>query len=334
MIKQFKKMAVILSCVLAAIVITNQHLNVYACEKYVYLGGFTSGFDIDIEGVTVVGIADVITEEKRISPAKESGIKIGDVILKMNENTCNHASDIQKVLNEYKDGYIVTQIKRAGTIINLDVFPEKDMSGKYKLGVFLRDGLSGIGTVTYIKESGEFAALGHSVCSEDGEFCNIVGGNVYKCEIIGVNKGKYKHAGELKGVFLGEKPIGSISSNYTVGLYGKLNDFNKENYIKAEIADAKIGKAKIYSSVSGLEVKSYDIEIVKVDFKESEGKNLVVKITDKSLISITGGIVQGMSGSPIVQNGKIVGAVTHVFLNDATRGYGVAIDKMLVANGG
>ena len=330
MIKRFKKIVAILACVVTAVIVTNEKLSVYAAERYLYLGGFTAGFDIDTEGVTVVGVADVITDEKRISPARDSGIKVGDVILRMNDKICNRASDIQEVLNNYKEGYIVTVIKRDGAEMSLDVFPEKDMSGRYKLGVFLRDGLSGIGTVTYIKENGEFASLGHSVCSQNGKPCEVIGGNVYKCEIIGVNKGRYKRAGELKGVFVGEKPIGSVSSNCPVGLYGKLCDFKGENFIKAEVGEAKIGKAKIYSCVSGLEVNNYDIEIVKVDLSEAEGKNLVIKITDKSLISITGGIVQGMSGSPIVQNGKIVGAV----LNDATRGFGVAIDKMLTAKSG
>lgn len=334
MIKRFKKIVAILACVLTAVIVTNEKVSVYAAERYLYLGGFTAGFDIDTEGVTVVGVADVITDEKRISPARESGIKVGDVILRMNDKICNRASDIQEVLNNYKEGYIVTVIKRDGAEMSLDVFPEKDMSGRYKLGVFLRDGLSGIGTVTYIKENGEFASLGHSVCSQNGKPCQVIGGKVYKCEIIGVNKGRYKRAGELKGVFVGEKPIGSVSANCPVGLYGKLCDFKGENFIKAEVGEAKIGKAKIYSCVNGLEVNNYDIEIAKVDLSEAEGKNLVIKITDKSLISITGGIVQGMSGSPIVQNGKIVGAVTHVFLNDATRGFGVAIDKMLTAKCG
>lgn len=334
MIKHFKKAVAALVCVLAAVISLNGNLRAHAAENYLYVGGFTAGFDIDTEGVTVVGIADIITDEKRISPARESGMKVGDVILKMDDKICNSASDIQEVLSQYKQGYIVTLIRRDGADMTIDVFPEKDMSGKYKLGVFLRDGLSGIGTVTYIKENGEFASLGHSVCSYKGEPCIVIGGKVYKCEIIGVNKGKYKRAGELKGVFAGEKPIGDISANYAVGLYGKFTDFKSENFIKAEAGEAKIGKAQILSCVSGLEVKTYDIEIVKTDFSEAEGKNLVLKITDKQLIAITGGIVQGMSGSPIMQNGKIVGAVTHVFLNDATRGYGVAISKMLAAENG
>lgn len=334
MIKHFKKAVAVLVCVFAAVISLSGKINAYAAENYVYIGGFAAGFDIDTEGVAVVGIADIITDEKRISPARESGMKVGDVILKMDDKICNSASDIQKVLSEYKQGYIVTVIRRDGVELTIDVFPEKDMSGKYKLGVFLRDGLSGIGTVTYIKENGAFASLGHSVCSVNGEPCKIIGGKVYKCEIMGVNKGKYKRAGELKGVFVGEKPIGNVGANHAVGLYGKFSDFKSENYVKAGVGEAKIGKAQIYSCVSGLDVKTYDIEIVKTDFGEAKGKNLVVKITDKQLIAVTGGIVQGMSGSPIVQDGKIVGAITHVFLNDATRGYGVAISKMLAAENG
>jgi stage IV sporulation protein B len=171
--------------------------------------------------------------------------------------------------------------------------------------------------------------LGHAVIDENNNELDIVDWNIYSCSIKGVVKGERGAAGELKGVFLRDNPIGKIEKNTSSGVYGSVT--NKQiidKLIKIETGEAKVGSAKIVSTVEGKESKEYDISIVKCDFL-GENKNFVIKIVDKDLISETGGIVQGMSGSPILQDGKLIGAITHVFLNDPTRGFGIKIEYML-----
>ncbi|MBO5713621.1 MAG: PDZ domain-containing protein [Clostridia bacterium] len=298
-------------------------------DNYLYLGGFTAGFNVNTKGVTIIGLTEVFTENGLVSPSKSAGLEQGDIILSLNGKEVTTSSDVYNVLKEYKSGYIVTQIERKGILMLKDVFPEKDVTGSYKLGVFLRDGVKGFGTVTYVKENGEFGSLGHPVTDENGRVLQVVGGNVYNLAIVGVNKAERGKTGELKGLFVGNESVGEITANSAVGLFGKFTNFDFNKTTKAEIGVAKIGSAKILSTVMGEEPKYYDVEILKTDMRNSITKNLVVKISDKTLINYTGGILQGMSGSPIIQNGKIVGAITHVFVNDSTRGFGISIQNML-----
>ena len=198
----------------------------------------------------------------------------------------------------------------------------------YKLGILIRDGVSGIGTITFIKEN-RIAALGHPILNDNNSLVEIIGGNVYTCNITGCVKGERGKAGELKGNFIRISPFACIEKNLLCGVYGCLNDnFDYKTLKKVKIGEAVPGEASIYSTTTGNLPKEYSISIIKVDNNE-DYKNFVIKVTDKELLNTTGGIVQGMSGSPIVQNGKLVGAVTHVFLNDPTRGFGIKIDKMI-----
>ncbi len=326
--KNFKLLA-IFSVVLLIFCFTISSNNVYAKENYLYLGGHTCGFNLKTRGATVVGITDVLTDDGVVSPSKCAGLEIGDVILSMDGKDINTASDLTLILNGYKGGFVITEILRNNSIKLCDIFPEKDVNGIYRIGVLLREDLQGLGTVTYIDEKGNFGALGHPVANQDGKTYDIVAGEVYDCSIIGVNKASRGKAGELKGMFIGEKSIGTISKNKSVGLFGKFNNFNELDYLKIQTGKAVIGKAQIVSTINGQESKRYDIDIIKTDYREGNNKNLVIKITDKDLLSKTGGILQGMSGSPIIQNNKLVGAVTHVFLNDSSRGYGISIYNML-----
>ncbi len=324
-----KKRSFALLCVLLAI-ISIFNIKVFttkASVDEVYLGGMPAGFSIYTRGATVVGLCDVITENGLVSPAKDCEINVGDIILYIDEFEINNALDIEKALKS--EGKKFVTINRAGELIVENITPAKDLSGHNKLGVFVRDEVSGIGTITYIKGN-KFASLGHPVLSDDGKNLNITGGNLFSCNITGYVKGERGKAGELRGVFLRNNSIAKIEKNLDVGVYGTLDDkFDKTSLRKIEIGNAKMGDAIIYSTIDGSEPKEYSISIIKVD-KELSTKNFVVKITDKQLISETGGIVQGMSGSPIVQDGKLVGAITHVFINDSTRGFGVAIENMLV----
>ncbi len=302
---------------------------VKASEVEFYLGGNVLGFTVNTEGVSVVGLCDVVTSSGLISPCKNAGIEVGDTILSLNENTVNSASDVATALDNYNGGEIVTKIDSNGKIKLVDLIPAKDVLGEFKLGVYLQDELSGLGTVTYYTSDGSFGSLGHPVSNENGKIYNVVGGNVYTATVTGVNKPIKGKAGELKGMFLGKSSVGTISKNSNVGLFGKIDKFEKCKYIKLSLGKGSPGKAQIYSTVDGITPKFYDINIVKTDYVSGGNKNFVISITDKNLLNLTGGILQGMSGSPIVQNGKLVGAVTHVFLNDGTRGYGIAINNMI-----
>lgn len=302
--------------------------NVVYADNSVYLGGQSAGFTMQTEGAYVVGITGVITENGNISPADIAGIKVGDIIISINGEKISDSASIE---NAIKDGEKkIIKYKRNDNEILTDITPALDINGKYRLGIYVKNSINGIGTITYIKGD-SFASLGHPVLNDDGELLKITGGDLFKCNITGVVKGMRGKAGELRGAFINNGVIGRILLNKETGVYGKVNNYFFESYnlTKIDVGSANPGKAQIYSTVSGNEVKEYSISIIKVDMFNRENKNFVIKIEDENLLNITNGIVQGMSGSPIVQNGKLVGAVTHVFINDPTRGFGIAIDKML-----
>lgn len=301
----------------------------------VYIGGMSAGFSLSTGGAQVIGISDVASERGNFSPAKEAGLKTGDVITKAAGIRVKKIGDLNEILAKNKLSPIELTVKRGETELKIDVQPVQDkVSGRYKIGVLIRDSVSGIGTVTYIdKVSHTFGALGHAVVGEDRQAFGICGGAVYTCSIVGVTKGIRGRAGELRGMFLSDKPFGEAQKICASGIYGKISDDFDYNALQsaetAELKEVKIGKAYVYSTVCGVYPKKYSVEIVKVDKTPKNNKNFVVKITDKDLIEETGGIVQGMSGSPILQDDKLVGAITHVFLNDPTRGYGIDINTML-----
>ena len=298
---------------------------VYA-DDTIYLGGMPAGFCLYTRGAEVVGLCDVITEEGLQSPCKDANIKVGDTILKIDNTEVNNAIDIEKALNNGSE--IILQIDRCGENLFKSIKPAKDINGKYKIGVFIRDTVNGIGTVTFIKGN-RFASLGHPVITEKGKQLEIIGGSLYNCNITGYSKGKRGVAGELKGIFVQTDAVASIDKNLSCGVYGNLTEsFDTSNLTKISLGNAVPGGAHIYSTIDGNIPKKYNISIIKVDDNE-DCKNFVIKITDKRLLNTTNGIVQGMSGSPIVQNNKLVGAVTHVFINDPTRGFGISVDKMI-----
>lgn len=303
-------------------------------EKSVYIGGMPAGFTISAGGIQILGFCEVMTEEGVISPASQAELHAGDVILSAAGLSVETVAELNEILAKNGEKPILLKIKRGEEEIEKTVKPAKDkITGRNKIGVLIRDGVSGIGTVTYIdKDTGRFGALGHAVSGEGNRELKVVGGAVYSCSIIGVTKGVRGKAGELRGMFLAERTLGMAEKLCAAGIYGQIDGEYEAKNLKSAVATSdgvKPGKASIFSTVSGEEPKEYTIEIVKVDKNNRENKNYVVKITDGELIENTGGIVQGMSGSPIVQSGKLVGAITHVFVNDPTRGYGISIDKML-----
>ena len=301
-------------------------VKVSAEENQIFLGGFPAGFSIYTKGANVVGLCDVVSVDKVCSPAKESGILVGDTILQIDNSDVNNAQDVEKAIKDGKTKILT--IKRQGEIILKEITPSKDSTGKHKLGLFIKDAVNGIGTITYLTSS-EIGCLWHPVLNDDLNLLEITGGKIYDCSVNGVIKGVKGRPGELRGVYAGKDQIADITQNSMKGVFGKVkNNYSFPTLTPIDVGVAEMGDAYIYTTILGETPKKYSISIVKCEY-DKEDRNFVIKINDKSLLEQTGGIVQGMSGSPIVQNNKLVGAVTHVFVNDPTRGFGIAIDKML-----
>ncbi|MBQ8685112.1 MAG: PDZ domain-containing protein [Clostridia bacterium] len=294
----------------------------------------SAGFTLKSGSPQIVGLCEVMTESGMVAPALNAGLRTGDRILSVNGIKIETIEQLNKIIDTSQGKELTAEIQRGDETFNVSLSPVKDkVGGRYKIGILARDSVSGIGTVTYIdKNKGRFGALGHSVVGENKRELKISDGNVYACSIVGVNKGVRGKAGELRGMFLSDKTLGRAEKLCYCGIFGELSeDFSVNGLLCAEAdsSEATLGNAYIYSTVEGVTPVRYEIEIVKVDRQNKENKNYVIKITDEDLISQTGGIVQGMSGSPIIQNGKLIGAITHVFLNDPTRGYGIDIQTML-----
>ena len=333
-----RKLNFFLSGVLLAVCIAaggGARLTAEAAGTQYYLGGMTAGFSLSANGVEIVAFKEVASESGGGCPAAQAGMKTGDLIVAVDGIHTRTIAELGDALT--RSGGSETQfiVKRDGESLQMSLTPLKDKKdGKYKIGILIRDTFSGIGTVTYIeKGSGRFGSLGHAVCDESHVSLALADAAVYRCSIVGVSRGERGRAGELKGLLLNDMPIADADKVCETGLYGKFSDgydFSEAKTVEAApISEATIGKAVIYSTVDGVEPREFEIAIAKVDAGNKSNKNFVIKVTDEDLLRETGGIVQGMSGSPIVQNGKLIGAVTHVFLNDPTRGYGIGIEKML-----
>lgn len=297
----------------------------------VYLGGYPLGFTFKCDGVLVIAISN----------ENVTNLKEGDIIKKIENFDISSLDDISNVLNNKLDASqnLNLTIERKSEKQSATIKPIFDsVSQKYKLGLWIRDDAAGVGTITYIrKDNLRFGALGHPVCDIDtGSIMPVSSGSVFKCNIVGYKKGAKGDPGELKGLFLRNGSVyGSLDKNYKSGVYGTFNsekiDFVNEREVEvADRTEIKSGKASIRCTIDGYEPQEYEIEIVKTYFQTGrDTKSMFIRVTDKNLLERTGGIVQGMSGSPIIQNGKLVGAVTHVFVSDPTKGYGIFADLMI-----
>ncbi len=298
---------------------------VHANEEKIYLGGYPAGFTLYTRGAYVVGLSDVVCEDDIYSPAKDADVQIGDIILYINDYQINTSKDISDALKNEQE--CIVQIKRGKETLIKTITPKKNSLGEIKLGLFIKEGINGIGTITYFTNN-KLGCLGHPVLNDNYELLEITGGKVYDCSINGVIKSVKGRPGELRGVISNSKEIGNLEENCTTGVYGTFDNACSKELKSIEIGTAEMGKASIWTTLNGCSPKEYSISIIKVDTNKDD-KNFVIKVTDKELLEITGGIVQGMSGSPIVQNGKLVGAITHVFMNDPTRGFGISIENMI-----
>ena len=305
-----------------------------AQEDYLYLGGFPAGFVLNTTTVEVVGVCEIVTQDGVKSPAREAGVVTGDIIDKINGDEVNSAADINKIISREYKKYEV-EILRDGERMTFKVDPAKEITtGGKRLGVLVKDSINGVGTITYIDGiSKKFASLGHPVTDVQNNITEISGGTLFGSIIYDVKKGVRGTPGELRGAFENGVTIGTAKVNCACGVYGNLSEsYDYTDLLrikKAGLDEAEVGSAYIYTTIYGKTPEKYNISVVKVDKTNKDNRNFVIKIDDERLLEKTGGIVQGMSGSPIVQYGKLIGAVTHVFINDPTRGYGIGIDKML-----
>ena len=304
----------------------------------VYPGGTSVGVKLSTNGVLVVGYSNVETlNGTEDSPGKSSGIELGDMILKVNGTDIESSKDLISKVKSSNSDFINVEILRGKSKLTKEIKLLKE-GEEYKLGLWVRDSTAGIGTLTfYHEDSDTFGALGHPITDSDtNTVFSIKNGELLRSSILSVRKGQRGAPGELKGLFLNEKEsIGSISRNMGSGIYGKNSEplinpvFNEPMQVgyRNEINE---GPAKIITTIGEDGPKLYDIEIVKLLPQDKPGaKSMIIKVTDEELLSRTGGIVQGMSGSPIIQNDKIIGAVTHVLINKPDYGYGIYIEWML-----
>lgn len=303
-------------------------------------GGTPFGIKLLMEGVMVTEIGGIEDESGGIAyPAKDSGIRVGDIICLANGEPVLSNSYLQEVIGNSNGAAVVLTVSRGDDRFTAELTPVKSgTSGKWRGGMWVRDSIAGIGTMTFInKQTGEFAGLGHPICDSDtGELVPIHSGEAVHVEINEAKRGQKGVPGELRGRFINGETYGSLCLNNECGIFGKLTDeelseicSEGKEYKMSYRQEIKTGSAEILATVSGGTPERYAIEIESIDYNSGKSaKNMVIRITDPRLIEATGGIVQGMSGSPIIQNDKLVGAVTHVFVADPTRGYAVFAENM------
>lgn len=320
-----KKMGMLLA---ASVLLLILPLNAWAQEMLVPVGKIV-GLQLRNDTVTVAAFDDAVGNLSR-----DSGLRIGDEILKAGGRTVRTPADVRAALKEC-GGKITLTVRRGSKESILEVTPRQTSDG-YRLGVFLRQGIAGIGTITwYDPQTGKFGALGHGVNESGGCLLKMTEGNTFDAEVLSVKKGKAGTPGQLKGSADAGKICGNLYRNSPQGVFG----VTREQWAGTAVPTAAreelhTGSATIRSTVTGSQPQDYSVEILKVYPSGRTGsRDLLLKITDPALLDATGGIVQGMSGSPILQDGKLVGAVTHVLVGDPTMGYGIFIGNMLAAAG-
>ncbi len=304
-----------------------------------YAGGMPFGVRFNTDGLIVSAISDVPTRGGIVCPCKGTGLTVGDIISKVNGKKVGTPSELVNIINEDTAARTVALTVMRGTgEKEIIIRPQKSIKdGKNHLGLFVRNKCAGIGTVSFISEDKtSFAGLGHGICDRDsGALIPFLSGEVTDAHISEIVKGKCGAPGELRGSLSGNSR-GSLTNNLHTGIYGKFSSAPEDLYYSSPLPAAfknevKEGEAHILCTLDSGKIEKYTISIEKINFDDKYCKNYGVKITDERLLDKTGGIVQGMSGSPIIQDGKIIGALTHVLVDDPTCGYGIFIGNMLDA---
>lgn len=297
--------------------------------------GVPVGIYVKTDGVLIIGTGSVVGSDGMSYEPAGNLVKSGDYIKTVNEQVIENKEELIDKVNQCQGESLILGILREEEYIQIKVDPVQTEENEYKLGIWVRDDLAGVGTLTFYDDQGSYGALGHPVSDMDtGIKVNLSEGTLYEAEIAGITKGEKGNPGEISGVitYLEQYKLGSVDENTNVGIYGKLermpeNQQQNTYYPIALKQKIEKGEAKIVSSVSGKR-KEYSINIIELDYN-SENKGILFQVTDPELLNLTGGVIQGMSGSPILQNGKVIGAVTHVFVQDSTKGYGIFIENML-----
>lgn len=317
---------------LFGIPIKNIPVNLYGDVKLIP-GGFAFGARLASDGVMIVA-----TEEnaKSVNPSKLAGLKVKDIIKSVNGKDVDTAKELNVLIESSEGKKLDIVYERDGELLSTVLTPVKNEKGVYHAGIWVKDSTAGIGTVTYIEpETLKFGGLGHGITEADtGAMLPMSYGEVFQAVITGVKRGKAGEPGELKG-FIGRTPNGILYSNTDMGVFGKFDIMPGTAKRAIPIAlknEIKVGKCTVLCMPDGKSVKEYEAEITKIVSTSEKTKNFIIRITDGELLSLTGGVVQGMSGSPIIQNGKLVGAITHVLVNDPEKGYGIFIENMLEAS--
>lgn len=308
-----------------------------AADELLIPGGMPIGIYLETEGVMVLGTDEVkALDGLNYEPASHL-VKAGDYIIALDDSQINSKAELIQAMKKLTKDEVVLKVRREDKDINIKLKPVQCSADEYKLGIWVRDNAQGLGTVTFLNGDSEFGALGHGIHDVDtNELLEISDGTLYETSIKDIQKGENGIPGGMEGIIVynNYNVLGSIKKNTDAGIFGKIDKINAlftdqtpmEAGTKEEIEE---GDATIRCAVEG-EVKEYKIRITKIDMDTREvNKGIVIEVTDPNLLEITGGIVQGMSGSPIIQNNKIIGAVTHVFVQDSTKGYGIFIENML-----
>jgi len=295
--------------------------------EFLIPGGQLIGLELGDNTVTIAAFDETLGTQ-----ARAAGLQVGDKITQIDDKTVTCAEDVRQAL-QCSDGQVDITILRSGKMKTLKLSPKITAEGP-RLGVYLKQGITGVGTVTwYDPESGKFGALGHGVNAANGQLLHMQGGKAYRASVLSVKKGAAGDPGQIFGSLNGSQPIGKLSKNTVQGVFGTADESWQGQALPiASASQIKTGAAVIRSTVNDSAVQEYSVEILKIyPNARSGGRNMLLKVTDPALLEATGGIVQGMSGSPIIQDGKLVGAVTHVLVNDPTTGYGIFIENMLNA---
>ncbi len=306
-------------------------------RKRVIPGGIPIGIYLETEGVYVVGTSEVESEDGLNYEPAYQVVQTGDYILAVNGKKIHDKDELIACVQANRSDIMILKLLRGSEVIQVRLNAVKTKEEDYKLGIWVKDDIQGIGTLTYITEDGRFGALGHGITDSDtGELLETSGGSLYDTNILEIVKGERGTPGEISGMitYSDRHVRGEIKKNTSAGIFGFVDQNIKSELEKEALEvgfkqEIRKGDAYIRSSVSG-ELRSYQIQIQEIRLNEDDvNKGMVFQVTDPELLELTGGVIQGMSGSPIVQDGKLVGAVTHVFVNDPTRGYGIFAETMV-----
>ena len=308
-------------------------------ERVLIPGGQSVGVKMDVRGVLVVGLEEIEDKEgNKVNPGLISGLQIGDMIVEVNGQDVYRADEVRSLVNEIKD-IVRLKVRRNDEILNMSIRPVQACDdGIYKLGVWVKDKTAGIGTLTYYDPvNSTFGALGHGIADpETNSILSVEKGLLLEAQVQEVQEGKSGEPGEIRGIFYHTSdPLGSLEKNCSFGVFGTAyhpieNPLYQKPLAVGTKEQVQLGKAYILSTLENNEVRRFEVEIEKVEKQDEQSdKSMVIRVTDDELLEEAGGIIQGISGSPIIQNDRIIGAVTHVFVNDPQRGYGIFVEWML-----